>query len=121
MRYVVPAGDTELMITFRGGDSFFVSQSPEGNVYLFIEENDDEEEDPLNQLEHAHFKLFESGEAIERGVYIGSVGDGKNHRHMYWVNAYEGVRDDPTAGHVRVSVEVPEVQASGSSDASPST
>lgn len=113
MRYVVPAGESVLEITFRGGDSFFVSQSAEGNIYLHIEENDE----PDNKLEHGIFKIYESGEAVEGGAYIGSVSDGKVARHVYWVNVWESSKYEPFRGQLRESDDVSEVPTAGSREA----
>lgn len=117
MRYVVPAEDTELHITFYGGDNFAVSQS-EGNVYLYIEEidKDDPERTSTEGPEHAIFKLFDSGEPVD-GTYIGTVGEGRSAKHMYWVNVMESDRYEQPRGDLRVSGDVPKVQTSGSSDA----
>lgn len=117
MRYVVPAGDTELHITFYGGNNFAVSQS-EGNVYLYIEEidKDDPERTSDDGPENAIFKLFDSGEPVD-GTYIGTVGEGRSAKHMYWVNVMESDRYEQSRGHLRVSDDVPEVQDSGSGDA----
>lgn len=115
MRYVMPAGDTELEITFRGGDNFHVTGSSEANIYIYIEEADDE----LSTTEYATFKAFETGEAVE-GTYLGSVSIGKNAKHIYWVNMMESDKYD-AARNIRESVHMPEVSVSGGSDISESS
>jgi len=82
--------------------------NPDGNLYIYLEEDDEEEP------ELATFKLFETGEAVS-GAYIGTVGDGRAVKHLYWVNVYEGVKYD-TARYVRVTDDVSEVRTSGGSD-----
>lgn len=118
----MPAGDTELEVSFYGGDNFFVSHSPEGNIYIYVEEIDESDPDrmPSDGLEYAIFKVFESGEAVE-GSYLGSVLEGKSAKHLYWVNAYEGVKYDAARGQLRQPVHLPEVSDSGSSDIGDST
>lgn len=117
MRYVMPAGDTELEIDFFGGDNVFVTSSPEGNIYIYVEEIDefDPNRMPSDGPEHAIIRVFESGEAVD-GAYLGSIADGKNAKHVYWVNVWEAEKYATVRGDVRGSNDVPEVQASGGSD-----
>lgn len=110
MRYVIPNGDTELNISFRGGDSFYVSQSSEGTIYLYIEEIDNE----YAALENAKIRVFETGETIE-GYYIGTLAEGKNAKHVYWVNYEESSWND-NSRLIRDTDEMPEVSDAGGSD-----
>lgn len=112
MRYVIPSGDTELVLTAMGCNHPVLSGSPGSNIFLFFEENDELTPETI------HFKLYETGEAVE-GSYIGTITDGKVAKHLYWANYFEGFEDDSTDRHVRVSDEVPEVQASGSDSVGP--
>lgn len=116
MRYVMPAGDTELEIDFFGGDNFFVSQSAEGNIYIYVEEIDESDPNrmPSDGLEHAVIRVFESGEAVD-GTYLGSVDSGKNAKHVYWTNIWEAKKYDAARGVVRDSDPMPEVPDSGGS------
>lgn len=116
----MPAGDTELEIDFYGGNNFFVSQSPEGNIYIYVEEIDESDPDrvPSDGLEHAIIRVFESGEAVD-GTYLGSVDAGKNAKHVYWVNVWEANQYERR--DLRGSDDVSEVSTSGGSDIGDST
>ena len=81
----MPAGDTELEIIFRGGDNFYVTPSPEGSLYIYVEEDDDES----LPLDYATMRIFETGENVE-GYYLGTVLEGKSAKHVYWVNWVSG-------------------------------
>lgn len=111
----MPAGDNTLEISFSGGDSFFVTSSPEGNLYLYVEATMDEDLAPEQEVEHAFFRLFETGEAVD-GIYIGSVSDGRSAKHLYWTNALEGARYAAVSGHVRSEDVLPEVRNAGRSE-----
>lgn len=106
MRYVMPVADTELTISIRGANNVHLCEA-DRNIYIFVEEDDTE------PAEWAILRFFDTGAAIE-GRYLGTLGNGKAARHLYWVNAYEGAKYDPTSGHLRVSDEMPEVQTAGS-------
>jgi len=106
----MPADDTELIITIRGGDHWYVIEN-DRNIYLYLEEDDEAEP------ETAVFKLFETGEAVD-GAYVGTI----QHRlantvlHLYWVNVYEGVKYERR--DVRVTDVLSEVRDAGGSDGS---
>lgn len=97
----MPAGDTELELHIRPADNWHLHVNPDGNLYIYLEEDDEEEP------ELALFKFFETGEAVD-GVYIGTVGDGRAVKHLYWVNVYGGNRYD-AARLLRSTEHVPEV------------
>ena len=112
----MPAGDTELELSFSGGDNFFVSMSPEGNIYLYIEVDVDDTLYGINEgAEHAMFRSFETGEAVD-GCYVGSVSDGRVAKHIYWTNFMESDRYDATRRDIRNAESMPEVPASGGSN-----
>lgn len=103
MRYVVPAGDTELEIVSMGFNNPVLSGAPGETIYIFVEENDELEPESIQ------LKFFETGEAVQ-GCYMGTVTDGKNGKHLYWANYYEGFED---GGLVRGEDDVSEVQVGG--------
>lgn len=108
MRYVLPAGEPELSVPIRGGDNFHLSNAPDGHVYLYIEEDDEQ------PAETAIFRIFETGEAVD-GCYVGPLGSGKTARHVYWVNVYEGAKYADVRGDVRGPSNVSEVHTAGGS------
>lgn len=109
MRFVMPKGDTELIVGVRGGNQWHLAESNEGSIYLYLEEDDE-----LNQ-ETAIFRVFESGEAVD-GAYVGTLTSGRTARHVYQVNAYsvypEEVEYD-AARDVRESDVLSEVRDAG--------
>lgn len=114
-RYVMPTGDIELELTLQGFSYPLVSGEPDGNLYLFVEEDEDLYPKPYS------FKLFETGEAVD-GIYVGTVSDGKNAKHLYWTNAptYKEFDDGVGSDDVRRESEVSEVSDAGSSGTSDS-
>lgn len=108
----MPAGDTELIVGVRGGNQWHLAESAEGSIYLYLEEDDEQEQ------ETAIFRIFESGEAVD-GAYVGTLTSGRTARHMYLVNAYavypEEVEHD-AARNVRESDVLPEMRSSGGSE-----
>lgn len=103
MRYVMAAEDLELEVEVRPADSWYISTSPDGHsIYIYLEEDDNEEP------ELAIFKWFETGEAVD-GAYLGTIGEGKATKHLYWVNVYEGAKYDDARGDLRESDDVPQV------------
>lgn len=115
MRYLVPAGDNELVVTLRDPNYVYLTEY-DRTIFIYIEEDEDAEP------ELATLRFFETGEAVE-GQYMHTLASGKLARHLYWVNAYEiqqkkhdalagGTEYGPGSdrgGHLREADDMPEV------------
>lgn len=115
MRYVMPAGDTEIIVTAMGCNYPALSGTPDTNIYIFFEENDE------MATEEIVFHLYETGEAVD-GLYVGTISDGKNAKHLYWANYFEGFEEaSERPRNVRITSDVSEVSDAGGSSNSSST
>lgn len=108
----MPAGDTELIVPVQGGNQWYLAESPEGIIHIYLEEDDE------LPPETAIFRVFETGQAVD-GAYVGTL-IGKVARHVYQVNAWavypEEVEYDAADGFVRSTDDVSEVRDARRSD-----